>query len=193
MDDNPRNRLQMFIGKFSDEMQQAMLQSKPTPAAGKQLSSYSLIKWDNKNNERIINKARKLIFVAHNARQYPDKTATELLSNFDDLYSAIKSAEQILYALPDRHLETLEVQEKPLACNWLRRLFSTVCPRCLTLLRVGELYRSKPLVWVAVAMATTSTLLLILSKRESGVSTEIWQIYYLYQSRIYTTIWRRDF
>jgi hypothetical protein len=30
MDDNPRNRLQMFIGKFSDEMQQAMLQSKPT-------------------------------------------------------------------------------------------------------------------------------------------------------------------
>lgn len=112
MDDNPRNRLQMFIGKFSDEMQQAMLQSKPSPGAAKLLSNYSLIKWDNKNNERIINKARKLIFVAHNATQYPDKTATELLSDFDDLYSAIKKAEQTLYALPDRHLETQEVQEK---------------------------------------------------------------------------------
>ena len=66
MEDNLRNRLQMFIGRFSAEAEQAMLLKKPTPPAGKMLSDFSLIKWDNKNNEEIINKARKLIWVAHN-------------------------------------------------------------------------------------------------------------------------------
>lgn len=129
MDDTPRNRLQMFIGKFSDEMQQAMLQSKPSPAAAKLLSNNSLIKWDNKNNERIINKARKLIFVAHNATLYPDITATELLNDFDELYSAIKRAEQILYALPDRHLETQEVQEKTALLQLAKEAFLDRMPK----------------------------------------------------------------
>ena len=31
------------------------------------LSDFSLIKWDNKNNDDIINKARKLIWVAYNS------------------------------------------------------------------------------------------------------------------------------
>ncbi|MBK8920119.1 MAG: DUF1156 domain-containing protein [Saprospirales bacterium] len=66
MEDNLRNRLQMFIGRFSAEAEQAMLLKKPTPPAGKMLSDFSLIKWDNKNNEEILNKARKLIWVAHN-------------------------------------------------------------------------------------------------------------------------------
>ncbi len=111
MEDNLRNRLQLFIGKFTDDMQQALLHSRPSPAAGKLLSDASLIKWDNKNNEAIINKARKLIFVAHNSPLAPNG-GTELLRQFDELYTAIKTAETALYALPNRHLDTPEVQQK---------------------------------------------------------------------------------
>lgn len=77
------------------------------PAAGKQLSDASLIKWENKNNETIIGKARKLIFVSHQCNAFKtDKSAPELLAEFDALYGAIKKAEQELYGLPDRHIET---------------------------------------------------------------------------------------
>ena len=65
MVDNLRNRLQMFVGKFTDDMQQVLLQNAAKPATGKLLNDASLIKWDNKNNEAIIGKARKLIFVSH--------------------------------------------------------------------------------------------------------------------------------
>lgn len=104
MKDNLRNRLQMFIGKFTDDMQQALLHNKPIPAAGKQLGDASLIKWDNKNNELIINKARKLIWVAHNAET--GQSAQELLADFDFNYKAIKTAEQDLYSITNRHLDT---------------------------------------------------------------------------------------
>jgi len=107
MDDNLRNRLQMFIGKFTPEMQQHLLHNSTKPQAGNMLTSTSLIKWDNKNNEVIINKARKLIFVSHQATVAGSiKTATELLTEFDELYAAIKTAEQALYSLSNRHLET---------------------------------------------------------------------------------------
>lgn len=104
MEDNLRNRLQMFVGKFTPEMQQHLLHQKPKPAAGKQLSDSSLIKWDNKNNEEIINKARKLIWVAHNA--HSGKSAAALLGEFDLAYKAIKQAEYDLFSLPDRHIAT---------------------------------------------------------------------------------------
>ena len=65
MEDNLRNRLLMFIGKFSDTYINNEKTGKTTPAKD-QLSDYSLIKWDNKNDEEIIGKARKLIWVAHN-------------------------------------------------------------------------------------------------------------------------------
>lgn len=67
MEDNLRNRLQMFIGKFTNDMQNHLLGKAKKTEAKKMLSDASLIKWDNKNNEEIINKARKLIWVAHNA------------------------------------------------------------------------------------------------------------------------------
>ncbi|HEY0458616.1 MAG TPA: DUF1156 domain-containing protein [Pyrinomonadaceae bacterium] len=65
MEDNLRNRLLMFIGKFSENY---ILNQKTgkTTSAKEQLSNASLIKWDNKNNEKILEKARKLIWVAHN-------------------------------------------------------------------------------------------------------------------------------
>ncbi|MBF0241354.1 MAG: DUF1156 domain-containing protein [Desulfamplus sp.] len=107
MEDNPRNRLQMFIGKFSDDMQKHLKGNAPKPAAGKMLSDYSLIKWDNKNNEEIINKARKLIFVSYQSSQNSAAlSAQELLVQFDLLYGNIKQAEKDFYSLSDRHLDS---------------------------------------------------------------------------------------
>ena len=103
MDDNHRNRLLMFIGKFSDKYSRM---GEKTPAKD-MLTDASLIKWESKNNETIINNARKLIWVAHNViASGANKSAEELLSDFDIHYSAIKSAEQFLYSLPDRHIST---------------------------------------------------------------------------------------
>ena len=110
MEDNARNRLLMFIGKYSDEFSRNEKAGKTT-ASGKQLSDASLIKWDNKNNENIIGKARKLIWVAHNiANTYGNQTANELLNDFDNHYTAIKSAENKLYNIKDRHIATEEVK-----------------------------------------------------------------------------------
>lgn len=100
MDDNPRNRLLMFIGKFSEKY--SKLGAK-TPAKDL-LSDYSLIKWDNKNDEAVINRARKLIWVAHNYSN--GQTAIELLHDFDKSYNAIKAAESDLYNTPDRQIRT---------------------------------------------------------------------------------------
>lgn len=104
MQDNLRNRLQMFIGKFTQPMQDHLLGKATKPAAGKMLTDESLITWDSRNNEKIINKARKLIWVAHNSNS--NNTATELLADFDKHYKAIKDAENELYSLTNRHLET---------------------------------------------------------------------------------------
>lgn len=112
MEDNLRNRLLMFIGKFSPKYIENEKLGKSTGAKD-QLSDASLIKWDNKNNEEIIGKARKLIWVAHNATS--EKTAIELLKDFDAHYQAIKKAEQELYSLPDRHLESETVKAKEAA------------------------------------------------------------------------------
>lgn len=112
MEDNHRNRLLMFIGKFSPKYIENEKLGKSTGAKD-QLSDASLIKWDNKNNEEIIGKARKLIWVAHNA--VSGKTAIELLKGFDTQYQAIKDAEQELYSLPDRHLESESIKAKEAA------------------------------------------------------------------------------
>ncbi|NUQ24576.1 MAG: DUF1156 domain-containing protein [Saprospiraceae bacterium] len=127
MDDNLRNRLQLFIGKFSDEAQQAMLQRKPQPPTGRLLSDFSLIKWENKNNEAILRKARQLIWVAHNS--HTGQSATDLLADFDRHYSAIKAAEAALYSLPDRHLSSPEVQAAEAALHTAIEAFLDRMPR----------------------------------------------------------------
>lgn len=104
VEDNQRNRLLMFIGKFSYTFCANELNNKKTPPK-ETLSDYSLIKWDNKNNEKILNIARKLIWVAHD----PEKNS---LSQFDSYYQAIKSAEKALYDFPDRDIKSAEVKEK---------------------------------------------------------------------------------
>ena len=107
MDDNPRNRLLMFIGKFSPVYSKI---GEKTPAK-EMLTDSSLIKWDNKNNETIINKARKLIWVAHNHNDNGGKqSAQQLLDDFETNYSSIKSSELALFSLPDRHINTPKSQ-----------------------------------------------------------------------------------
>ncbi|WP_431215157.1 hypothetical protein ACQ86N_10790 [Puia sp. P3] len=115
MEDNLRNRLQMFIGKFTEEMQQHLLHQKPKPGANNLLTDTSLIKWDCKNNEAIINKARKLIWVAHNSNG--GKSVEILLKDFDKAYKAITEAEENLYSMADRHIATETVTAKQAALN----------------------------------------------------------------------------
>jgi putative DNA methylase len=109
MEDNLRNRLLMFIGKFSEEYARNEKAGKITPS-GKVISDSSLIKWDSKKNEEIIGKARKLIWVAHNAKG--NKSIQDLLAAFDAAYAAIKDAESSLYNTIDRHLLGSIVKER---------------------------------------------------------------------------------
>lgn len=104
MEDNLRNRLLMFIGKFSETFIQNNIDGKKTSAKDT-LDASSLIKWDNKNNEEILNIARKLIWVAHNPKE-------NTLTEFEKYYNAIKKAENELYEIPDRHIKTNEVNQK---------------------------------------------------------------------------------
>lgn len=108
MEDNLRNRLMMFIGKFSDKCQQNMLAGKSTPPK-EQLSDGSLIKWENKNNKKILRMARELIYVAYHAEREPELGYESLHHRFDASFDAIAEAENALYGVVDRHLETPEV------------------------------------------------------------------------------------
>ena len=110
MDDTPRHRLMMFIGKFSDKCQKNMIAGKATSPA-EQLSAGSLIKWENKNNEAVLGVARKLIWVAYNADKDASLSYERLSKDFDRAYSAIHEAERTLYELTDRHKATPEVQQ----------------------------------------------------------------------------------
>ena len=101
MEENPRNRLMMFIGKFSENFLKNEKQGKNTESKF-QLSDKSLIKWENKNNNNILDIARKLIWVAFNAND--GKSFKELIYEYDDLYGKIKTAENDYYNLIDRHI-----------------------------------------------------------------------------------------
>ena len=110
MEDNHRNRLMMFIGKFSDTCQTNMIAGKSTPPK-EQLDDWSLIKWENKNNPKILRLARELIFVAYQSDKRPNATWEELHAEFDKLYDAIPKAEKNLYELKDRHIKTEKVKQ----------------------------------------------------------------------------------
>ena len=111
MEDNHRNRLMMFIGKFSMKCQANMIAGKATTPK-EQLDDWSLIKWENKNNPKILRLARELIFVAYQSDKRPSATWEELHTEFNQLYDAIPAAERQLYELKDRHIETNEVKQR---------------------------------------------------------------------------------
>ena len=111
MMDNLRNRLMMFIGKFSDKCQKNMLDGKNTPSK-EQIQDGCLIKWESKNDPTVLRLARLLIWVAYNAEKRTEASYQELASEFDVSYKAITDAETDLYAIKDRHQERPEVKEK---------------------------------------------------------------------------------
>ncbi|MBQ8712378.1 MAG: DUF1156 domain-containing protein [Prevotella sp.] len=111
MEDNHRNRLLMFIGKFSENCQENMLSGKAT-SPKEQLDDWSLIKWENKNNPQILRLARELIFVAYQSDKRPDASWETLHAEFDRLYDAIPKAEEALYTIKDRHIETERVKQR---------------------------------------------------------------------------------
>lgn len=114
MPDNLRNRLLMFIGKFSPVCQANMLKGKST-ASKEQLSEGCLIKWESKNDKAVLTKARKLIWVAYNAGQNSNTSFSALSQSFDAAYQAIEEAENNLYTCINRHLETDTIKEKEAA------------------------------------------------------------------------------
>lgn len=111
MEDNHRNRLMMFIGKFSEKCQANMLAGKTTTPK-EQLDDWSLIKWENKNNPKILRIARELIFVAYQSDKRPDASWKTLHAEFNRLYDAIPKAEEALYTIKDRHIETERVKQR---------------------------------------------------------------------------------
>lgn len=100
----------MFIGKFSDKCQTEMLAGKTTTPK-EQLTDGSLIKWENKNNPKILRMARELIWVAYNAEKNPDQGYETLHKQFNEAYNAIIEAEDALYNTIDRHLPTAEIAD----------------------------------------------------------------------------------
>lgn len=108
MEDNLRNRLMMFVGKFSDRYQQNAKEGKTTSPAD-QLTYGSLIKWESKNNKETIDLAQKLIWVAYNADLCPEKSYRELVLEFDFAKERIAKAEDELYSFVNRHKESEQV------------------------------------------------------------------------------------
>ena len=114
MPDNLRNRLLMFIGKFSSACQQNMLAGKSTPSKD-QIQEGCLIKWESKNNPVVFRLARLLIWIAYNAERRPEASYQELATEFDLAFNEIKEAENNLYHTPNRHLASADVESKEAA------------------------------------------------------------------------------
>jgi adenine-specific DNA methylase len=108
MDDNERNRLMMFIGKYSNKFIENEKLGRSTSAKD-QLSDFSLIKWDNKNNKNILDKARKLIWVAYNSKG--NNAVDEILEDYENHINSINKAEKELYKFTNRHIGCEVVSE----------------------------------------------------------------------------------
>ncbi len=109
MEDNRRNRLLMFIGKFSDKCQVDMISGRNTPPA-EQISNMSLIKWEAKDDPAVLQKAQRLIWVAYNSEKNPNSSFKELNDEFNTYRQSITEAEDKLYNTVDRHLNKASTQ-----------------------------------------------------------------------------------
>lgn len=127
MEDNRRNRLMMFIGKFSETCQTNMKAGKST-SPKEQLDDWCLIKWENKNNPQILRIARELIFVAYQSDKRPEATWEQLHGEFNRLYDAIPKAEELLYSIPNRHIETEQVKQAEAALQSAVEAFQNEMP-----------------------------------------------------------------
>lgn len=130
MEDNQRHRLMMFIGKFSDRCQRNMLQGIATSPAD-QLDAGSLVKWENKNNPEVIDRAQKLIWVAYNAEKDTSATYEELSTAFHSAKAQIRECENALYSIRDRHIKTPSVEKAENALNEAISSFQNQMPMVL--------------------------------------------------------------
>ena len=113
MEDNRRNRLIMFIGKFTDKCQNNMRNGINTPA-GDVITADSLIKCENKDNAEILTIAQKLIWAAYHS-EMREASWKQLSDAFNAKKEAIHLAEEELYTKVDRHLEdssTISLKQK---------------------------------------------------------------------------------
>jgi putative DNA methylase len=101
MEDNNRNRLLMFIGKYSNVFI-ANEKNGKTTASKDTISDYSLIKWETHSNNEILNIARKLIWVFHNHNKF--LTLNESLENFELFTAEIDKYFNIYTSTINRHL-----------------------------------------------------------------------------------------
>ena len=130
MEDNQRHRLMMFIGKFSDKCQRNMLQGIATSPAD-QIDAGSLVKWENKNNPEVIDRAQKLIWVAYNAEKDTSATYEELSSAFHNAKARIRECENALYSIRNRHIKTPAVEKAEIALNEAIASFQNRMPMVL--------------------------------------------------------------
>lgn len=127
MPDTLRNRLLMFIGKFSHHCQLNMLSGKSTPSKD-QIQEGCLIKWESKNDPVVLRLARLLIWVAYNAELRPEASYKELATEFDLAFNAIKEAENNLYNTPNRHLASADIEAKEAALQAAIESFQNSMP-----------------------------------------------------------------
>ncbi|RZK36815.1 MAG: DUF1156 domain-containing protein, partial [Hymenobacter sp.] len=140
MDDTPRNRLLMFVGKFSDKFAENEKAGRKTPSK-QQLDAHSLVRWESKNDPIVIGRARRLIWVAKNARliddyqksksQHPEALSetAQLLADFDLHDQAIRTAESALHSYSDRHLPSVKVEKLEGAVHQAIEAFLDKMPR----------------------------------------------------------------
>ena len=105
MEDNPRNRLLMFIGKFSEVCQNNLKKNQNTTAKDI-LSNGSLIKWENKNNPKILRIARELIYIAYNSELNPELGLETIHHKFELEYNKVLESRDKYFSLIDRHINS---------------------------------------------------------------------------------------
>lgn len=136
MDDSPRNRLLMFVGKFSEKYADNEKKGRKT-ASKEKLDTHSLIRWESKNDPIVIGCARQLIWVANNATTVEpaltvaaaQREISQLLADYNRHDQAIRTAELALYAYPNRHLPSPEVEQLEFALHQAIEAFLDKMPR----------------------------------------------------------------
>ncbi len=94
MEDNLRNRLLMFVSKFSENTIKGLINSKAI-IPNEILSSKSLIKWENKTDNDLLKNARRLIWACYNSKS--GLSGNDLINEHDAFFEKIKVAEQNYY------------------------------------------------------------------------------------------------
>ena len=87
-----------------------MLSGKSTPQKDL-VSDLSLIKCEARFDRNVLRIARELIWVAYNSEKDPSQSYEYLHNKFNEAYDAIVEAENALYNVPDRHIETSEIED----------------------------------------------------------------------------------